>query len=172
MKRLFVGIELPEEIRTAIATYLAGLPRPKKGWEQISDLHLTLTFIGQSSEEEYREIELLLNEIHFSPFEIIINEIDFFNRRIMFLKVQKTFELNQLKNQLNILLSGKFPPENKPFVPHITIKRWQRYEFDELKVMITKNPFLPLSFNVSTIALFQSSIDEYGQKYHVLSRYS
>lgn len=171
MKRLFIGIELPTEIRSTISTYLGHLPRPKKGWENIQDLHITLLFIGETAEENTAIIMDRLHSLKLSTFEIKLTGINFFNRRIMYIKVEPSNQLHQLRSQILSLLSGQYPEEDKEFIPHITIKRWQRYEFQELQQMVTNYPFAPLSFKVDKLALYESRKDEQGNKYQILRYY-
>lgn len=172
MKRLFIGIELPAEIRSTISTYLSHLPRPKKGWENIQDLHITLLFIGETADENVAIIMDRLNSFKLDVFEIKLTEINFFHRRIMYIKVEPSNQLTQLRSKILSLLSGKYPEEVKEFIPHITIKRWQRYEFQELQQIVTNDPFEPLSFKVVRLALYESrQHDEQVNKYQILKYY-
>jgi 2'-5' RNA ligase len=71
--------------------------------------------------------------------------------------------------------SGKKFPEwvkesSKPFIPHITVKRWQRYEFNDLKQGLLERNFESLKFEVTSLDLFISEKDSSDNKYHVIFR--
>lgn len=168
--RLFIGIELPEKIKNRLEHQLLALQVTPKGWVMPHDYHITLLFIGAAELESVPAILNKLREISFTPFEIELTGIHFFGRRIMYVKCTPSLGLTQLKEKID----AKFPEfvsnENKPFVPHITIKRWQRYEYDELEEKIMENPFKAITFEVKSLALFKSEKDSDLRKYHVVGR--
>lgn len=168
--RLFIGIELPDKIKTQLEQQLRPLQENPKGWVIPHDYHLTLLFIGAVEISSIPDFAKRLKEITFAPFKIELNSIHFFGRRIMYVKCRPSLEIINLKKNVE----SKFPEfvrdETKPFVPHITIKRWQRYEYAELKKNILENPFKELDFEVSSLALFKSEKDPEFRKYHVVGR--
>lgn len=168
--RLFIGIELPEKIKRKLEQQLLPLQVNPKGWVMTHDYHITLLFIGAAQQESVPEVLNRLREITFSPFKIELTGIHFFGRRIMYVKCRPSLEIIHLKKNVE----SKFPEfvrdESKPFVPHVTIKRWQRYEYDELEQMILENPFKELEFEVSSLALFKSEKDSELRKYHIVGR--
>lgn len=170
--RLFLGLELPYQIKTQLADYISQLPQGRKGWENPHDFHLTLLFIGAISEENKIHIQERMNLIKFKPFKIEIGPIQFFNRRVMYLSLLPSEELMALQSQIEKMFPEWFDPEAKKFIPHITVKRWQRYEYDELYEAINRHPFSPLSVEVDKLALFKSEKDSENRKYHVIFRVS
>lgn len=85
--------------------------------------HLTLKSAFEATEEELDNISAELEKIakNHRPFTLTAKKISSFHpvNNVIFLKVEKTSELESLYNELN---SGRFgnPPEYS-FVPHITI---------------------------------------------------
>jgi 2'-5' RNA ligase len=168
--RLFIGIELSDEIKNYISDFVQPLQMMPKGWENPHDYHLTLLFLGETSEDKAYEIIKRLEDISFKPFEIELNIFNFFPRRVLFLGISESIELLELKNVIEKIFPEWIKPEMKEFVPHITVKRWQRYEYNFLEAAIKSFPFLPLKIDVSAIALFKSEKDLKNNKYHVIYR--
>lgn len=54
------------------------------------------------------------------------------------------------------------------YSPHITLKRYQRYEYAELEKKIFQNPFEARSIMVDHLSLFKSEKDVQNLKYHVI----
>lgn len=139
-----------------------------KGWENPHDYHQTLLFIGETPEKEVNGIIEKMDEIEFHPFELKFSKFEFFNRRIMYLGLQPSKHLIELKE----LIDETFPEwsqlETKKFIPHITVKRWQRYEYDHLTSALAENKFEEKSFMVNELSLFKSEKDSLDRKYHII----
>jgi 2'-5' RNA ligase len=168
--RLFLGLELPQAVKTKIETYLAPIKLTNKGWESSHDYHQTLLFIGEIENDEVEKIKKRMEQIHFPSFILKPTSFQFFNRRVMYLGIQNDSVLLRLKN----LIDHKFPEfcqkETKPFLPHITVKRWQRYEYAYLAQKLNQNPWMMEDFRVDSLCLFKSEKDAQYHKYHVIFR--
>jgi 2'-5' RNA ligase len=171
--KLFIGIDLPEEMKSKIKQTLHPLQLSSSpagvGWERSHDYHQTLLFIGETSEEKIPEIKERMNKIVFVPFELRTNGFSFFNTRIMYVDFHPSLELNALKKKINSEFPEYIRPGEKVFVPHVTVKRWQRYEYDLLAEGIKKHRLPDLRFTVERISLFKSERDEHNLKYHVIN---
>jgi RNA 2',3'-cyclic 3'-phosphodiesterase len=165
--RLFIGIEVPAEVKNNIATYLAPLKNSEKGWEKPHDYHLTLLFIGDVPNDVAPLIRAQMQAIAFTPFEVKLGGLAFFNRRVAYIAIESSDELLALREKVHEVFPEWSKVEEKPFVPHITVKRWQRYEFDELQQGLEGRSFAA-SIQVSSISLFHSEKDADGFKYHVI----
>lgn len=168
--RLFIGLELTEVIKSELGAYIAKLPQGKKGWENPHDFHLTLLFIGETPEETIIPIMDRMKEISFKPFNIQIGPIQFFNRRVMYLSILPSEELLELQKEVIRVFPEWVDPNGKKFIPHITVKRWQRYEYDELAEGLRLHPLKPITLDVTKLSLFKSEKDQENRKYHVISR--
>lgn len=166
--RLFLGLEIPGDIQERIASYLKPLQKSEKGWEKPHDYHQTLLFIGEASDEELADIKSRMNQITFSPFTLNTDIFQFFNRRILYLSFKKSPELLKLQDEVESLYSEWLRPGSKPFIPHVTVKRWQRYEYDDLKQGLDAQRLPEMSFEVRSLSLFKSEKDADNNKYHVI----
>lgn len=167
--RLFLGVDLPPQIKTHIADFLRPLQDTPKGWENPHDYHQTLLFIGEASTEDAEFIKERLKNFSFHPFKLRTGEFQFFNRRIMYLGLNESSELQELKKLVDEAFPEWVRPEEKPFVPHITVKRWQRYEYAHLKRGLEERKFKPEYFEVMGLSLFKSEKDSLNRKYHVIT---
>lgn len=170
--RLFIGIDLPDNIKSRIAETLHPLQLSSKGWEHPHDYHQTLLFIGETEDGKVEELKRRMDEIHFHPFILTTNGISFFNRRIMYVDFLPSEDLIRLKQKINSCFPEYLRPDEKMFVPHVTVKRWQRYEYDQLSEGILKNSLPVLTFKAMSLCLFQSRRDENNLKYHVIHQTS
>lgn len=170
--RLFLGIDLPDKLKSDLDQYLGPLKFTTKGWERAHDFHFTLLFIGETSDEKLEGIKLKLATIKFDSFEVTIDKVEFFPRRIMYLSTEYSENLLKLKSQTDQIFPEYLRPDEKEFIPHLTVKRWQRYEFNQLKEGIENLKKKKFSFSVSKLYLFKSEINAVGEKYHVISQSS
>lgn len=142
--RLFLGIDLPWELKKQIHDYLLPMQLSPKGWEHPHDYHQTLLFIGEVSDEDVDEIQSRLTEIVFSEFILTTSEFRFFPRRIMYLSFRPSHELMRLKQLVDM-----------------TFPEWGNR---------SEKPFPPCSFTVSELCLYKSEKDSENRKYHIIGR--
>ena len=168
--RLFIGLEIPDNVKEQINQYLIPIHQSEKGWEKPHDYHQTLLFIGEASPVELEIIKDRLQRFEFHKFELQPEKFAFFSRRIMYLSFLKSADLLELKLKIDETFPEWFMPEAKPFISHVTVKRWQRYEHNHLTNSLLKQDFQASGFEVSGIALFKSEKDAENNKYHVIFR--
>lgn len=168
--RLFHGIDLPQDVKSLIHSYLLPLQTSSKGWEHPHDYHQTLLFIGESDFDQCEEIKRRLSKIEFHPFYLTLGEFRFFPRRILYFNFHYSEDLLKLKEMIDTAYPEWSKRETRKFVPHVTVKRWQRYEFDELKAGLSKIQMEPKQISVNELCLFYSQKDELNRKYHVLAK--
>jgi len=166
--RLFLGIDLPDQLKSQIEAHIEPLKFSSKGWEHSHDFHLTLLFIGEVDKEELKNIERKLQHIKFSSFTLMAQNLEFFPKRILYLAFENNENIMRLKKLIDEYYPEFLRPDEKSFVPHLTVKRWQRYEFDQLSQGIQKLNQKTFSFVVQKLCLFKSEKNELGQKYHVI----
>ena len=79
MPRLFVGIELPDDIRDLISDLEAPLPGVR--WVESDNLHLTLRFVGDIDNRQARELADFLSTIEIDAFEMRLEGLGTFGNR-------------------------------------------------------------------------------------------
>jgi len=126
MPRLFVAIDLPEEMRGQVSSLYYGFPKTR--WTPSEQLHLTLRFIGEVDGLLFRQIVDNLETLEFSPFTLQFNGLGYFPPRrhpnILWVGVSKNEALTRLQRRLETrLVKIGLEPERRKFHPHLTIAR-------------------------------------------------
>ena len=126
MYRLFVAIDLPEELRVSVAAIggkLAGARRVLA--EQI---HLTLRFIGEVDDKMFAVIRAALAGVSAAPFSLTLRGVGHFppgrHPRVLWVGMEACEPLMELQQRVELALIGTgIAPEERRFSPHITIAR-------------------------------------------------
>ncbi len=126
--RLFVAIDLPEEVKESIWNVSERLKRIK-GLKVVEreNLHITLKFLGEVKESSIKEISERLSGINSEPFSVSVEGIGSFpskkRPRVIWVGINRGYdEILLLKKKIDVSLSPMFGSE-KRFSPHITIAR-------------------------------------------------
>ncbi len=127
MPRLFSGIEIPEDVRAALADLRQPLPETR--WIEPENLHITLRFAGDVTPPVAREFAANLAAISFDPFPLEISGLATFGGdepRVLFAAIKPAEALSALAraNETAARRAG-LKPESRRFVPHITLARLQ-----------------------------------------------
>ena len=128
--RVFVGIDLDDEIRTKIARLLAGVCgfAPDARWVSPESLHVTLKFIGEQKPERVAAITERLQLVKGKSAEIRFAGYGFFPTakapRVFWIGIQAGPELPELASSVDSALAElQIPREERPFSPHLTLAR-------------------------------------------------
>lgn len=189
--RCFLAIELPSVIREKIFSAVSEAENLNlhASFTKKEQLHITLLFLGEKTEEEVNKITASLRSLRFKKFGFSIEGSGFFPSE----KVPRVFwigakdvnenteslengkgesnELNQLHLQVANLLSEK--PE-RDFTGHVTVARIKSPENIE-KLIALKNKLSSVSFGsfeVSEIVLKKSMLTPNGAIYDDVERFS
>lgn len=132
--RLFVAIDIPEEIRASLAEACAQLKpsAPDARWVRPESLHLTLKFIGEQPEEKVAAIRDALAATRKPvPFQLGLYGLHFFpgprHPRVLavFIHGEKGHaEMAELAKQIDFHLGPlKIPREERSYRGHLTLAR-------------------------------------------------
>ncbi len=128
--RLFVAIDVPEEVRGRIATFVDGVRNfaPDAKWVGPETFHITMKFIGERSPEDADRIKQLLREIQGAPVTLAFNGYGFFpnpsKARVFWAGIQADAHLAQLASAVdNATATLGIPREKAAFTPHLTLAR-------------------------------------------------
>jgi 2'-5' RNA ligase len=126
MHRLFVALDLPEEVRQAVCT----LKEELRGfrWVPEAQLHLTLRFIGDSDDATLELLKEELGKICSPSFDLGLNGIGHFPPRglprILWVGIASGPELVTLQTAVEqACIAAGVVPEERGFSPHLTIAR-------------------------------------------------
>ncbi len=128
--RLFIALDLDEEIRTRITRFLEGVQpfAAEARWVKPESLHVTLKFIGEQKEEAVPQIKEKLQAITAPTTAIHFRSYGFFptpkSARVFWIGMQAGPELAALAHTIDEKVSELgIEKESRPFSPHLTLAR-------------------------------------------------
>jgi 2'-5' RNA ligase len=174
--RLFVALDLDEEVRAELAGLVARLRAvgPAAAWVPRDNLHLTFAFLGEAPGERVGEIEAALRRAaDRPPFDVRLGRIGAFpspgRARVLWVGIEDPGgELAALAEAVREALAPLgFPPERRPWQGHLTLARL-RHPADVTALAAT--PVAPLSVRVEALTLFRSDLGRPAARYEALRR--
>ena len=125
--RLFIGIPLAANVNDALEKLVRSLRCDGDGlrWSSLESWHITLQFLGETSEERYRCVEARLKDVRSPEVPIRLEGTGFFERAgVFFAGVSVSAEMLELeKRVLTATAQCGFVAEDRPFHPHVTLAR-------------------------------------------------
>lgn len=177
-RRVFIAINLPDNIKKKLAGYREKWPEMPIRWTKQDNIHITLAFLGYIADEELINIcesvkEVASKNSSFSVdlFKICYGPTDKKPPRMVWAMGEKSEEFASLKDDLDKSLAIS---EKRQFSPHITLGRirkweWQRIEPEERSEVDEE---IGLSFSVDSIELMESVLKRGGPEYTTLESYN
>ncbi len=181
--RLFIAVNLPGEIKRTLGAFIQELRRfpADAKWVGEANLHLTLQFLGNVSEEQVPAIVQGLNLAagEVTPFKLVISGVGVFpsveRPRVLWVGVSgETTVLADLHRrvQKEMGLLG-FEPEQRKFSPHLTLARIRSPQgFRTLLDKAEEYAGRAKKFGetrIVSIELMLSELSPKGAKYYVLA---
>ncbi len=130
MMRVFVALDLEEEIRNNIARFVAEVRAlaPQARWISPDSLHVTLKFIGETPDSFVAETERALGSIRAVPFALRFRGVGFFPTtkaaRVFWVGIEADPDLGQLASTIeDVLAKIGIAKEQRAFSPHLTLAR-------------------------------------------------
>jgi 2'-5' RNA ligase len=128
--RIFIALDIPAEIRAHMVEYVERVRRlaPEARWARTEGLHVTLKFVGETSEERVEQIKVELRRVRAQPFPVKFDGVGFFpgekSPRVFWIGVEGGAALAQLASTVDEHLSKLgFQKEDRAFHPHLTLAR-------------------------------------------------
>lgn len=159
--RLFIAINLTSEIKDYLMAAIQELKKEafKGNFTHRENLHLTLVFLGELSEEKTGIIEPAMNQIIGEPFLLSLSGFGKFKRNsgdIYWAGVDKSEALILIQKQLiGELEKAGFSLENREYAPHLTLGREVRLA-DPSGNIYESLPAAKQEMTVSRISLMKS----------------
>lgn len=176
MIRAFFAITLDDNIRQQL--FKAGTNLKEKlnmsvKWVKENHLHLTLRFIGNIETSQIQPLVTSLKGLEDLPaFPLTFSDIIAFPQqkpRVIGMGIEESDRLNQLVNCItDKLINLGYEPEDRQFLPHITLGRIAK---PRRKGLVFENQDLPKKQIVSTVTLFKSELSPEGSVYSILHEF-
>jgi 2'-5' RNA ligase len=130
--RLFIAIEIPENIRTGFASLLKEFRAlaPQLKWVRAENLHVTLKFLGETESAKLDALQSALSSVRSTAaVELEFRGLGFFPNekrpRVFWAGMEVSANLKTLAADVDQAAHGLgFPLEERPFTPHLTLARF------------------------------------------------
>lgn len=171
MPRLFVALDLPEDVVAALERLCEGLPGVR--WSEPEQFHLTLRFIGEVEQGTFYEIGEALAGVSHAPFELALKGLGQFPPRgaphTLWAGVEDpSGSLPSLRRRIErALVEAGLEPERRKFSPHVTLGRFRSPPPEDRlgSYLFRRNLFRTERFPVSSFALYSSRLRPEGSVY-------
>ena len=181
--RVFVAIDLPGEVKADIFHHGESLQKlgiVRGNFVEKENLHLTLKFLGELSEDQIDGVKKKLSEINFKKFDVKVGKVGVFPSpdyvRVVWVDLVSD-KVKELADQVHEKLSGfETDKEKREFTNHVTIARINSISksernkemfLDKLKNM----NFKKLKFDVDKFLLIKSELTPKGPMYKTLAEF-
>jgi len=184
--RLFIGVELNDQVREAAAQIGESLKRELGNrvdarWIPAANLHITLWFIGEVEDHRSEDLLRILNRPFDEPaFDIDVSGLGMFPPsgapRVIWLGVRSGGEyLARLHSELAArIVPFGFEPERRPYSAHLTIARVKDVSraigYPAIRETARTAPAAAGRCHVTNITVFRSRLSPKGPRYEALLR--
>jgi 2'-5' RNA ligase len=164
MLRLFVGIDLPPELKLGLSTICVGVPGVR--WIDPGNFHVTIRFIGEVDEGLAGDIDETLSRIRAPRFDLSLASIGTFGTRQLYVGVKKNDALFHLRDKIDsALVHLGLEPEGRRYTPHVSLARIKSVD-DRLHAFIRDHAlYRAPPFAVDRFSLIASYLTKAGPIY-------
>lgn len=174
MQRLFIGIDPPAPVKDQLLLLQGGIAAAR--WQTRAQFHLTLRFIGDADRHQAQDISAALHGISHPAFELALSGTGMFDRKekihTLYVGVTPDVPVRTLHNKVDQALARiGIAPEQKSYLPHITLARLNHHKADLANFMALSGGVSSAPFQVHDICLYESTLTRDAAVYTILGRY-
>lgn len=181
--RLFLAINLPPDVRQAIATEVAAplqMVAPELAWVREPSLHLTVKFLGEQPPELVPDLVAALRIVgeRNKVIEVEIGGVgafpNFRRPRVVWIGVSPDPKLELLHHDVEFACEGLgIPLDGKPFRPHLTLARVKQRGADSITLRKLARAAEEVAHVeevlITSVDLMQSEMSARGSQYRLLA---
>ncbi len=180
LHRIFLAINLPEEIKRRLISYQKQWPTLPCRWTKPENLHITLVFLGNLDDNQLNDTIQVSQEVaeRHKPFLIKLERICFgppkkFPPKMVWVEGEINQELANLQKDLedSIFQLSSYQYKEKEvraYHPHITLGRIKQWEFKRSEDRPEIDEPIDLVFEVNSFEVMESHLKRGGPEYEVL----
>ena len=174
--RTFIAVRITadKKLLDLISELKKSLAAEEIRWIDSNNLHLTLRFLGETTQTQVAEITKMLESIskQFQPFQIELKGLSVFKKkirpRVLFVSIENVLVLQQLAAEiLEMSKALGFKVEENTFNPHLTLGRIKFIQ-NKTEFYSLVNKFSDTKFQqvfVSEVIFYQSILGSEGPTY-------
>jgi 2'-5' RNA ligase len=167
--RLFVGLELPWELKQQLSLLVSGLPGAR--WVPTENYHLTLRFIGEVPPYRAEELDAALSALRGKGLVLSLGGVGTFEKAgravALWVGVTRNPALEHLQTKVETALQrAGMAAEKRRFVPHVSLARLENVPQERLFGWIqAHNLFRATPLTVAHFTLFSSQLGKEASVY-------
>ncbi|MBA2932994.1 RNA 2',3'-cyclic phosphodiesterase [Sphingomonas sp. CGMCC 1.13654] len=174
LHRLFVALRPPAVTRALLAGLMGGVTGAR--WQDDAQLHCTLRFVGEVDRHQAEDIAAALGAVRSEALALSLGPAGTFDRKgrvdTLWIGVQPRAAVAALHDRVDLALRRVgVAPDDRAFVPHITIARFSRSDAPGPEVASAIAPPVAHHFEVRHFELFESHLGAEGAIYETVARY-
>lgn len=181
--RIFLSLAIPNDVKKQLALYKEKWHELPAKWTSLDNLHITLEFLGNLTDQELGEVCMIVKEVaqRHGGFSITLNKVSYgpdnkIPPKYIFAKAEGSDDFFDLKQDMQEYLLERisFRPETKKSLIHVTLARileleWRRIEPDERPNVGEE---IDLTFSIESIEVMESVLKKTGPEYVVLESHN
>jgi 2'-5' RNA ligase len=173
--RLFIALDLPEEVCAQARGLCQGLATAR--WTNPAQLHLTLRFLGDVTEEEVPALQTNLERVAVPAFTLGLRGVGVFPRkrrpaRVLWTGVAPAEPVAALKAAIDAVLGPDPEADERGFSPHLTLARFREDPRAALDGYLAQHAgFASASWMADRFYLYRSTLGSDGARHEILQRY-
>lgn len=168
-ERLFVALELPDDVKDALSSLATGVPG---AYPQEEDtLHLTLRYLGALDGRRAQDFAEKLRRFEVAPFELTLSGLGFFPLRgepeSLWVGAEKCAALEALRSKVDLLaVRLGVESDRRRFIPHVTLARLNDAPESRLASFLSGNGlWKSRAIPIDRMTLFSSHARDWGYEY-------
>ncbi|MBI2642260.1 MAG: RNA 2',3'-cyclic phosphodiesterase [Candidatus Wildermuthbacteria bacterium] len=177
MHRIFLAINLQKSVKEQLLAYQEKWPELPARWTKLENLHLTLVFYGNATDQELEEIKQKTKEVakKHKPFSLKLSKIVYgpsvSQARMIWVVGNTTQELASLQQELAVTLERM---EEREFSLHLTLARFNEWEFKKIDPEERPEVNEDISFEipVNSVEIMGSKLKRGGAEYSILQSFA
>ena len=174
--RVFIAINLPDHAKDELLAYQEKWPELPARWTSKENLHLTLAFLGNRSDQELAKVCDVMKQIgeRHNPFPVEFTKITYGPPgkmpRMIWAVGESSPELLTLQQDIASLLAYS---EDQPFSLHVTLARLSNFQLRQIEVeeIPDINEEISISFGVKSVEVMESKLRRSGSEYSVIQSF-
>jgi 2'-5' RNA ligase len=183
MKRIFIAVKVGagEILLKMISSFKTGLSNENIKWTNTDNIHITLSFLGDTEESQIIAINeiLMLRCEGFGQFDLVLKGTGVFKSqgdpRVIWVGIEPSEKFIRLNSLIkSSLAQAGTITEDRPFKPHLTLGRIKHLKNTEvLKTLIEEYQNSEIQkVAVNEVILYESILLPTGPLYKPVSKFS
>lgn len=162
MYRLFVSVDVPDDVKQVLARLAGDVPGAR--WLEPDEIHLTVRFIGEVDGLVFDDVLSALDGVRLAPFTLVLRGVGHFpprgEPRVLWAGVERSDALRALHDRVeSAAVRAGVEPERRKFSPHVTLARLRGTPARAVGSFVAMNGlFRSEPFVVDAFHLYSSSL--------------